>query len=182
MALSRSWGFAATALLILTLLPVFDSALPGGEVAELSFINAEGEAIDLSRYEGSVVVLAFFVDCESAGRADALQLETTAQSLHGPAGVEVIGILDRATCPELVYQFVESTGISYPVLVDTQDTRSLRCPVGCGSLTMVIDQQMRLRYEASSEAEAGLIAVVNSLLTKTKIDYNTWGKIKELFK
>jgi len=182
MALSRSGGFAATALLIFALLPVLSFALPGGELAEFTFTNGEGEVIELADFEGRVVVLGFFADCESAGRTQALQMERSVQSLCGPAGVEVIGVVDRGTSPELVERFVEFTGISYPVLVDTQDTRSLRCPDSCAPLTMVIDQRMRLRYEASSGTEAGLVTVVNSLLGRTKIDYNTWGKIKELFK
>ena len=175
-------GFLGLLVALSAFMPMPGGALHEDEPVDFVFTNGEGEDITLADYEGKIAILAFFTDCEAIGRAQALRLERGIWRQYVHAGIELIGIVEKGSRPEVVQDFVESAELSYPVLRDTRNTRAFRCPDSSALLTMVIDQRMRLRQEVSGSAFGELVTVVNSLRATTDIDESTWGKIKELFK
>ena len=182
--MTKTWlgGLAGVVVVFLALMPMSGSAFREDEPVELTFTNIDGEDVPLADFEGKVVVLAFFTDCEAIGQAQALRLERMIRRRYAGGELELLGVARKGSRPESVKRLVESAGISYPVLVDARDTRSLRCPDSCALLAMVVDRQRCLAYEASGSAEGELVRVLNGLLTRTEIYLSTWGKIKELFK
>lgn len=175
-------GLGVVAAGLSVLAPMSGSALREDEPVDLAFTDCGGGDVSLSGYRGKVVLLAFLADCGSIGRAQALRVERMILGQIDRERIEVVGVARQGSRPESVEKLAEAAGLSYPLLIDTRNTRSLRCPDSSALLTMVIDQDSRLAYEASGASEGEVAAVLGGLLHATRIDESTWGKIKELFK
>ena len=180
--MAKLW-FKGILSLLLVVMPITGGALHEGEPVDFVFTDGDAENIALvNDYEGRIIILAFLTDCESMGRAQALQLERGIWRQYADTGIELIGVVQKESQPEAVQNLVKSAELSYPILIDTRNTRLFRCPDSSALLTMVLDQQMHLRQEISGSALGELVTVLNTLRTPTDIDESTWGKIKELFK
>lgn len=108
-------------------MPPSDGALVGFERPHFELSNNHGEIISVEDFRDKTILINFWATwCEPC--RDEMPMLVDLQSQHAARGLQVVGIaLDDA---EVVSNFVETFGISYPVLVGEADVFNVSAQYG----------------------------------------------------
>jgi cytochrome c biogenesis protein CcmG, thiol:disulfide interchange protein DsbE len=119
----------------------------------------------LSEYRGEVVAVVFWATWCGACRA-ALEAAERLQSTYGGSGLRVLGInLDER--PEAARQFAAATGITFPVLVDGDNSVARAFHADRLPLAVLVDRSGAVRSLnglTDSRAERRLVDDIRALL------------------
>ena len=95
------------------------SIAPGGKAPDFTLKGLDGEEYSLSDYEGSPIVLNFFATWCGPCQLESPFFETAhASAKWQDEGVIFIAV-DRGESADLVKQFKDYFGISFPILLDS---------------------------------------------------------------
>lgn len=125
--------------------PKPDASLVGSQRPAFTLASVSGEAMDVSQWDGQVVLLNFWATwCPPCRREIPALIEL--QDRLGPQGLQVVGIaIDQR---QLVEEYRDTMGINYPVLVGETEAMEISAAYGntYGQLpySVVIDRQGRI--------------------------------------
>lgn len=122
------------------------SVIPIAPAPALELPALDGKRHRLDDYSGRVVVINFWSSWCSPCRREMPALEQVWQRLR-PAGVVLLGVAIQDD-PTVVKRFLEESGVTFPVLMDTDGTVSQQWPFSGIPATFVLDRQGRIVYRA----------------------------------
>lgn len=117
----------------------------------LDTINLQGERVRLADFKGRAVLLNFWASWCEPCRVEM----PTLQSLPGLIGEDrlVVLALNFKETPRRALQFVQSTGLTLPVLMDPQGEHARAWDVRVFPTTVLIDAQGRARHRVRGEVD-----------------------------
>jgi peroxiredoxin len=131
-----------------------DERLPwprGTPTPALETLNLQGERVALADFRGRAVLLNFWASWCEPCRVEMPSL----QSLPGLFGEDqlVVLALNFKETPRRALQFVHSSGLSLPVLMDPQGEHARAWDVRVFPTTVLIDRQGRARHRVRGEVD-----------------------------
>ena len=117
----------------------------------LETVGLKGERVRLADFRGRAVLLNFWASWCEPCRAEMPALQSL-PGLLGPDRLVVLAINFKET-PRRALQFVQSTGLSLPVLMDPQGEHARAWDVRIFPTTILIDRQGRALYRVQGEVD-----------------------------
>ena len=172
-------------LLALAAVAIGLASLSGIEARDdVSLPDVNGTEVRLGDLQERLVVLYFFSLDRAVDQEGARLLEEQIWKRCRRWGVQVFGIGEDATVPE-VRRFVNTNGISYPVLADTIGVTGIFCSGGAAlrrAMTLVFAPNEGVVYRGYGCDGTAIVSMLRDRPLPTEVDESTWGKIKELFR
>lgn len=116
------------------------------EAPDFRLTDAYGDKVRLSDYRGKIVALHFWAKWCASCRLD-LQYFQGAAERYGPDGVVVLGLAYASGDRESVGAFAESLGVTFPILMASQEVLDAY-GVATFPSNVMIDRQGRIRHVA----------------------------------
>jgi peroxiredoxin len=129
-------------MLVMMLIPL--SLLAADVASDFSLVDVKGTVVDMARYKGKVIFLAFWAPWCVPCREELPELDTLYKKYHGK-GFEVIGVSIR-TSESSVAGFLRKSSISFPVLVDKNSDVSDAYGVSRLPESVIIDRDGIIRH------------------------------------
>lgn len=111
---------------------------------DFTLVAASGETVQLSQQRGQVVMLNFWASWCGPCRVE-MPLLDELYVRYNPVGFQLYGINVEAD-NSAAKQFIQSLGVSLPVLYDPDSTLSKLYDVSAMPTTVLIDKQGEIRY------------------------------------
>jgi peroxiredoxin len=139
-------------------------AVSGGKAPDFTRPALDGDAVQLSRYAGRVVLLDFWATWCGPCRAEIPHLKRVREAYAG-RGFEVIGVSLDDAGPEAVRAFVAREAIPYPVVLGDLELAELYGGIEVIPTAFLIDREGRIveRF-IGYKAESALRARIEPLL------------------
>ncbi len=93
----------------------------GNRLPDVELVTLSGETIRVSNLAGQPLIINFWATWCPPCRQEMPLLQATFDSLH-PEGLQLIAITDQPAA--VVQPFVETNGITFPIIIDTENTAS----------------------------------------------------------
>lgn len=144
-----------------TEVPLADRAAP----VDFSGTLSDGTEITSAEYRGSVTVVNFwYAECPPC-RLEAKDLQAASEE-HAPDGVRFLGVNTRDQAPN-VDSFDSTYGITYPSVLDVEDTRMQLAFAGTIApnavpATIVLDRQGRVASRVLGQIDPGVLRTLVS--------------------
>lgn len=122
-----------------------------GPLSALSLIDTNGKTWRLDDFKGRAVLLNFWASWCEPCRAEMPTLQQVAD-LYGPEKLLVLA-LNFKEKPARALQFAQSTGVSVPVLLDTDGQTARQWGVKVFPTTLLIDRRGRPRQRVQGEVD-----------------------------
>lgn len=117
----------------------------------LEALSLQGERLRLADFKGRVVLLNFWASWCEPCRVEMPSLQTL-PALFGEDQLVVLAVNFKET-PRRALQFVQSTGLTLPVLMDPQGEHARAWDVRVFPTTVLIDRQGRARQRVRGEVD-----------------------------
>ena len=149
----------------------------GRRSPQYSAQTPDGKTLSLASYQGRVVLLAFInTECPHCQKISAMMARL--QASRGNDEVQPMAVAINANAGKLIPFFIERTGISFPVALDTQSNvrKYLGIPntgVVMPPVLVVIDPQGTIKAEYGGDDptiddERGMAALIEKLTARTQ--------------
>ena len=174
-------------LALLTLLLIATAAWPayqvGDTVDDFTLPDPTGQPVNLSDFQGDVVLINFFATwCPPCNEEAPLLQDLYTE--YGDEGLTILGI-DLLENPSVVAGWVQQMGLSYPiVLADDWDLFHQFPMAGGFPYNAVIDATGVLRYSRYGLNMDQISELVASLLPEdpVAVEPTTWDAVRALFR
>jgi thiol-disulfide isomerase/thioredoxin len=150
-----SKGARALLLAALFATPVLAVA-PAGPAPKFELQSMAGKAVNLEQFKGQVVMINFWASWCGPCRTEMPILEKL-HAKYKPMGFTMVGI-NVEPDPKLAVDWLKSTPVSFPILLDTKSEVSKLYQVAGMPSTVIVDRKGNLRwlhrgYKAGDENE-----------------------------
>lgn len=145
---------------------VASGAKVGRPAPEIELKKLGGGSAKLSDYRGKVVLLTWFASWCGPCRAEAPVMEKNIWQKYKGQGLAVFGVnaAEREDPEKMARQFATEGGITYPVLMDTEQEASDSYQVEVFPTIAVIDKKGVLRYLETGFDEESVTTQIRALL------------------
>ena len=128
----------------------------------------DGKTAKLADYKGRVVLMTWFASWCGPCRAEAPKMEKEIWGKYREKGLTVLGVnaAEREDPQKMASAFVAEFGLTYPVLMDTDDALSTAFEVEVLPTIAIMDRKGVVRYLQRGFREADVIATIEKLLAE----------------
>jgi len=126
----------------------------------------DGKTAKLTDYRGRVVLMTWFASWCGPCKAEAPRMENEIWQKYRGQGLTVLGVnaAEREDPVKMATSFVKEHGLTYPILMDTEDQLSQAFQVEVLPTIAIIDRKGVLRYLQRGFREEDVIQQVKALL------------------
>jgi len=156
----------------------------GDTVADFTVLDVAGEEVSLYDQSGRIILLNFFATWCPGCNAEAAILEQEIYQAYQADGVVVIA-LDILESAAVVQQWIDETGVTYPVWLCPDWSLFSQFPTAGGlPYNAVLDRGMVLRYAQVGFDPDELTVLIEEIIHGGVVadSPSSWGAVKALFR